>query len=88
MGLRWNWDLQIRHLVVESDCLEIIEVLNYHENGEGYTCSILVEIFQLVDTKHDANLHHVWCPREMNKVARLQIVPNSWAGIGSFLRGS
>lgn len=42
MGLRWNWDLHIRHLIVESDYLELVDLLNDHEQLENlHYCSVL-----------------------------------------------
>ena len=66
MGLKWNWDMLIRHLVKESDCLEIIDVLNKQVEVEKDACLILVEIFQFINRGWD--LHFVWCPRKRNKV--------------------
>ena len=25
MGLKWSWDFGVRHLVIESDCLELVQ---------------------------------------------------------------
>ena len=55
MGLRWCWDYGVRHLIVESDCLELIqEIERCRDMNEAETTALegIVSYF-----KRDWDLH-------------------------------
>ena len=68
MGLKWSWDFGVKHLVVESDCFELVQQI---ENSRS-------DVFQegpeelkeiLLFFVRPWELHIAWCRREMNRVA-------------------
>ena len=73
MGLKWSWDFGVRHLVLKSDCLELVQEIERHRD---YNEDVLAHM-RLSELKEEivsffnraCDLQVVWCRREENEVA-------------------
>ena len=67
MGLKCCLDYGVRHLVVESDCLELIQEIERCRDMNEAETTALEEIVSYF--KRDWDLHVRWCRREGNELA-------------------
>ena len=69
MGLKWSWNFGVRHLVIESDCLELVQEIEKirADDTDGFIQSEMKEIMSFFH--RDWELQIVWCRREANRVA-------------------
>ena len=35
MGLKWSWEFGVRHLILESDCLELVQDIERYRETDG-----------------------------------------------------
>ena len=69
MGLRWSWDYGARCLVLETDCLEAVQILEDLSESDFANSSIIREIKSMLNRDWDVQI--TWCNREANKLADL-----------------
>ena len=67
MGLRWCWDYGIKSVVIETDCLEVVECLNNLPMETSEHGHIFEEIEGML--RRDWEAHVSWCRREANCLA-------------------
>ena len=69
MGLKWSWEFGVRHLILESDCLELVQDIEQYREMDGNGTNEMEEILSLCRRAWDVQI--LWCNRERNSVADL-----------------
>ena len=47
MGLKWSWEFGVRHLILESDCLELVQDIEQYREMDGNGTNEMEEILSL-----------------------------------------
>ena len=66
-GLRCCWDLGVRNVVIENDCLEAVDLIEDETVDPQDNEEVVDEIREMLKREWDVQL--CWCRREANKVA-------------------
>lgn len=76
-GLLFSWDNDVRRLICESDCLELVKMVTDHVRAQVLIHgSILRDIWEVLD--RDWQVHVCWCSRESNSAADWLARRGSW----------